>query len=148
MPNKEKLSELTICLDKTQGGTELFKAELDMTKYGYGKFNIMQLQLQKCESNEFETPVGETYLEIGLRGTKADGLVQKRMSEVQRRLSQKIQNKFVDPSKSVQNLGEQMKTQGQSEKQQQLDNELQKVLQSEIQQLSDQTKKQKLQYEI
>ena len=26
MPNKEKLSELTICLDKSQGGTELFKA--------------------------------------------------------------------------------------------------------------------------
>ena len=43
MPNKEKMSELTICLDKSMGGTELFKAELDMTKYNYGKFNVMKL---------------------------------------------------------------------------------------------------------
>jgi hypothetical protein len=87
MPNKEKLSELTICLDKSQGGTELFKAELDMTNYRYGKFNIMKLDLVQCEGNQGFTPQGETFLEIGLRGTKADGLVQKRMSEVQRRLS-------------------------------------------------------------
>lgn len=60
----------------------MFKAELDMTKYRYGKFNIMKLQLIKCESNEGLSPDGETFLEIGLRGTKADGLVQKRMSEV------------------------------------------------------------------
>ena len=63
----------------------MFKAELDMTKYKYGKFNIMKLQLVPCESNKGVTPEGEkgdTFLEIGLRGTKADGLVQKRMGEV------------------------------------------------------------------
>ena len=99
MPNKEKLSELTICLDKSQGGTELFKAQLDMTNYLYGKFKIMKLDLTQCDGNTGFTPQGDTFLEIGLRGTKADGLVQKRMSEVQRRLSQKIQSKF-DPTKA------------------------------------------------
>lgn len=83
MPNKEKISELTICLDKSSGNKEIVKAELDMTKYNYGKFNNMQLKLVDCFVNsELLADSQDCYLEIGLKGTKADGLVQKRMSEV------------------------------------------------------------------
>lgn len=80
MPTQEKISKLTVCLDKSLGGTELAWAEVDMSKYSYGQYNMMKLQLDQSTANtEYPVDPSETYLEIGLKGTRADGLVEKRM---------------------------------------------------------------------
>ena len=85
MPTKEKISKLTVCLDKQLGGTELATAEVDMGNYSYGQYNMLKLQLKQCEGNtEYNFDPSETFLEVGLKGTRADGLVQKRMSEMKK----------------------------------------------------------------
>jgi hypothetical protein len=45
MPIKEKISKLTVCLDKALGGTELASAEVDMGNYSYGRYNLIKLNL-------------------------------------------------------------------------------------------------------
>lgn len=55
-----------------------------MTDFTYGEYKYRTLNLKICKENngvlDFDT--NETFLEIGLKGTKQDGLVQKRMSEI------------------------------------------------------------------
>jgi hypothetical protein len=46
MPIKEKISKLTVCLDKALGGTELATAEVDMGSYSYGQYNMIKLNLE------------------------------------------------------------------------------------------------------
>jgi hypothetical protein len=83
MPIKEKISKLTVCLDKSLGGTELGTAEVDMGNYSYGQYNLIKLNLEQCPSNtDYPFDPSETVLEVGLKGTRADGLVQKRMSAI------------------------------------------------------------------
>ena len=76
MPIKEKISKLTVCLDKSLGGTELATAEVDMGNYSYGQYNLIKLNLEQCPGNtEYPFDPSETVLEVGLKGTRADGLV-------------------------------------------------------------------------
>jgi hypothetical protein len=91
MPIKEKISKLTVCLDKSLGGTELGTAEVDMGNYNYGQYNMIKLNLQQCPTNtDYPFDSSETFLEIGLKGTRADGLVQKRMSAIKQQMAENI----------------------------------------------------------
>lgn len=64
-----------------------------MTDFTYGEYKYRTLNLKK--SNENDTILfdpNETYLEIGLKGTKQDGLVQKRMSEIKEQMDTSIKD--------------------------------------------------------
>lgn len=74
---------MTVQLDKSRGGTLIGEVEFDMTDFNYGEYKYRVLQLVKCPSNDvLDFDPEDTYLEIGLKGTKQDGLVQKRMHEI------------------------------------------------------------------
>lgn len=54
----------------------LADVEFDMTKFEYGKYCPMRLKLNTLESNtKYLFDREETYIDIALKGTKADGLV-------------------------------------------------------------------------
>jgi hypothetical protein len=47
-----------------------------MADFSYGAYKNHRLFLQPCEGNvDYEFDPENTYLDIGLKGTKADGLV-------------------------------------------------------------------------
>ena len=83
LPLKEKLSKMTVCLDKSLGGKQIGEVEFNMADFNYGSYKAIRLQLNQCEGNaDYNFDASETYIDIGLKGTKADGLVQKRMSAI------------------------------------------------------------------
>lgn len=64
-----------------------------MTDFLYGEYKYRTLNLVKSEENdEIDFNPEETYLEIGLKGTKQDGLVQKRMSEIKSQMDSSIKD--------------------------------------------------------
>jgi hypothetical protein len=76
MPLKEKMSKMTVCLDKSLGGKEIGEVEFNMADFNYGSYKAIRLQLiQSSGNNSYNFDSSETYLDIGLKGTKADGLV-------------------------------------------------------------------------
>ena len=81
MPSKEKVSKLTVTLDKSMGGTEIGEIEFNMADFSFGEYKITRLFLNKCSNNDaipFEYE--EAYLDIGLKGTKNTGMMYKRSS--------------------------------------------------------------------
>lgn len=75
LPAKEKISKMTVVLDKQHGGTELAEAEFNMTDFKFNEYATFKLGLTQCEQNTHLAIDPETtFLEIGLRGTKAKGL--------------------------------------------------------------------------
>ena len=83
-PAKPKMSKMTVQLDKSKGGTHIGEVEFDMTDFSFGEYKYRTLNLMKSKDNNgtIDFDPEETYLEIGLKGTKQDGLVQKRMTEI------------------------------------------------------------------
>lgn len=52
-----------------------------MADYDLGRYKYRTIYLKRVEENDFlDFNPAETFLEIGLKGTKQDGLVQKRMN--------------------------------------------------------------------
>lgn len=93
-PAKPKMSKMTVQLDKSKGGTPIGEVEFDMTDFTYGEYNYRKLELISHPDNNgvIEFAAGEAYLEIGLKGTKQDGLVQKRMSEIKQQMDSSIKD--------------------------------------------------------
>ena len=84
---------MTVQLDKSRGGTLIGEVEFDMTDFEYGQYKYRSLNLIKCpENNVLDFDENETYVEIGLKGTKSDGLVQKRMSEIRQQMDSSIKD--------------------------------------------------------
>lgn len=74
MPAKEKISKMTICLDKSMGGTEIAEINFNMADFKMNEYKILRLYLHKCDANDLiEINEDETYLDIGLKGTLAKG---------------------------------------------------------------------------
>ena len=93
MPSKEKSSMMTVCLDKSLGGTHLAEVEFNMADFFYGDYKEQRLILKQCKDNDkIDIDEPDTYMEIGLKGTKADGLVQKRMSAIKNEMNSQIKN--------------------------------------------------------
>ena len=51
MPSKEKISKMTICLDKYMGGTEIAEINFNMADFKMGEYKILRLYLHKSTSN-------------------------------------------------------------------------------------------------
>lgn len=67
---------MTVCLDKSMGGTELCDISFNMADFKYGEYKILRLFLKKCpENNLIEIEDDEVFLDIGLKGTKQQGLL-------------------------------------------------------------------------
>ena len=95
MPCKEKLSKMTVQLDRSKGGTHIGEVEFDMGDFIYGEYKYRTLYLKKSDANDvitFDPDAEDTYLEIGLKGTRQDGLVQKRMSEIKKQMDSSIKD--------------------------------------------------------
>lgn len=92
-PMKEKISKMTVQLDKSKGGTSLAQVEFDMTDFEFGQYKYRTLMLTKCaDNNIIDFDEEQTYLEIGLKGTKQEGLVQKRMSEIKQQMDTSLKD--------------------------------------------------------
>ena len=50
MPAKEKISKMTVCLDKSMGGHDIADIEFNMADFKFGEYNIVRLHLSKCSS--------------------------------------------------------------------------------------------------
>lgn len=93
MPAKEKSSKMTVQLDKSRGGTPIAEIEFNMADFTYNEYKYRTLYLTKCdENNVLDFDPSETYLEIGLKGTRQDGLVQKRMTEIKKQMDSSIKD--------------------------------------------------------
>lgn len=76
MPLKEKQSKLGVHLSREMGGKEIAHVEFDMADYKYGKYNGQRLYLESSKDNtDYSFDTQESYIEIGIKGTKAEGLV-------------------------------------------------------------------------
>ena len=51
MPSKEKISKMTICLDKSMGGTEIAEINFNMADFKMNEYKILRLYLRKSSSN-------------------------------------------------------------------------------------------------
>ena len=51
MPAKEKVSKLTVTLDKSMGGTEIGEIEFNMADFTFGEYKIKRLHLVRCPNN-------------------------------------------------------------------------------------------------
>lgn len=80
MPAKEKISKMTVCLDKSMGGQDIAEIEFNMADFKFGEYKIVRLLLKKCQSSPIDFDLDSTFLDIALKGTKAHGLVSKRSS--------------------------------------------------------------------
>jgi hypothetical protein len=80
MPAKEKISKMTVCLDKSMGGHDIADIEFNMADFKFGEYKIVRLNLRKCSSCPIDIDIDQTFLDIALKGTKAHGLASKRGS--------------------------------------------------------------------
>lgn len=80
MPAKEKISKMTVCLDKSMGGHDIAEIEFNMADFKFGEYKIVRLNLKKSNSCPIEIDIDQTFLDIALKGTKAHGLASKRSS--------------------------------------------------------------------
>ena len=76
LPCKEKSSKMTVQLDKSRGGTCIGEVEFNMADFTYGEYKYRKLLLvQSPENTAINFDAETTHLEIGLKGTRQDGLV-------------------------------------------------------------------------
>lgn len=95
MPIKEKNSRLAIALNRNYGYMELAEVQFDMADFKYGRYNGQRLFLQQVETNDkYNLKAGEAYLEIGIKGTRADGLVMQRMSLIKSKITDTIKKQM------------------------------------------------------
>lgn len=70
---------MTVALDKSQGGTELCDISFNMADFKFNEYKILRLYLNQCPQNtDIEIDPENTYLDIGLKGTMAKGLINSR----------------------------------------------------------------------
>jgi len=79
MPVREKISKMSVCLERSLGGKEIAEISFNMADYKYGEYKILRLYLHQSESNNGDYPIDQesTFLDIGLKGTKVKGLLQR-----------------------------------------------------------------------
>ena len=84
---------------KEGGGTQLGEVEFNMADYNYGEYKYRTMHLAHCDENtvegggrllDFDPEV--TTIEVGLRGTKQDGLVAKRMNQLKSQMDNSIKD--------------------------------------------------------
>jgi len=72
MPAKEKVSKMSVCLDKSMGGTELGEVEFNMADFKFGEYKIVRLFLRKSAANtSYDFNPEETFIDLALKGSRA-----------------------------------------------------------------------------
>jgi hypothetical protein len=75
-PSCEKVGKMTVVLDKSMGGTELCDISFNMADFKYGEYKILRLFMKKCPGNDvIRIEEDEVFLDIGLKGTRHQGLL-------------------------------------------------------------------------
>jgi len=75
-PSAEKIGKMTVCLDKSMGGTELCEVSFNMADFKFDDYKIIRLNMNPCPNNDvLEINSEETFLDIGLKGKRAQGLL-------------------------------------------------------------------------
>lgn len=82
LPTREKISKMTIVLDTkylNNGNKdektriiELAEQELNMADFGQGEYKQVRLRLKKCDSNNLIDIQEECFIDLGLKGTRAN----------------------------------------------------------------------------
>lgn len=63
------------------GGTDIAEIEFNMADFKFGEYKMVRLFLKKCSANTtIDFDKEQTFLDIALKGTKANGLASKRHS--------------------------------------------------------------------
>ena len=76
LPAKEKVSKMSVCLDKSMGGTEIGEAEFNMADFKFGEYKIVRLYLRKSAANtSLDFNPDQTFIDLALKGTRSSGLV-------------------------------------------------------------------------
>ena len=52
-PLKEKISKMTVVLDKSMGETPIAEVEFNMADFNYGEYKPVKLYLKKCQENNY-----------------------------------------------------------------------------------------------
>ena len=52
LPSRDKMSKISVQLDKTQGGIEIAEIDFNMADFTFGEYKNIRLQLNKCEGNQ------------------------------------------------------------------------------------------------
>ena len=95
MPTKEKVSRLAVALNRNYGYKEIAEVNFDLSDFKYNRYNGMRLFLSQVPSNTEYNLAGEAaYIEIGIRGTRADGLVMQRMSQIKSKMQESIKRQM------------------------------------------------------
>ena len=51
MPTKQKISKMTVCLDKSAGGHDVAEIDFDMADFNFGEYKVVRLFLKKCSAS-------------------------------------------------------------------------------------------------
>jgi sporulation protein YlmC with PRC-barrel domain len=65
---------------KTSDGKQIGELEIDIGNFAYEKFKIQKLKLKQSKGSEITFNPEETYVKVGLKGTKTDGKARKQAS--------------------------------------------------------------------
>ena len=57
MPAREKISKMSVCLERQLGGTEIAEISFNMADFKYGEYKILRLYLHKSASNNGDYPI-------------------------------------------------------------------------------------------
>jgi len=60
------------------GGHDIGEIDFNMADFKFAEYKVVRLNLVKCDSNNYlNFDPKETYLDVGLKGTKAQGLLKR-----------------------------------------------------------------------
>ena len=65
---------MSIQLDRSQGGLDIAEIEFNMADFNFGEYKNIRLLMKKTQINDIIEISEDTYLDIGLKGTRSDGL--------------------------------------------------------------------------
>ena len=112
-----------------------------MADFKYGKYNGQRLFLEQSQNNtEWNFDSQKSYLEIGIKGTKSDGLVEKRMKVIKQKIAQDLTKNF-DPSAANPNPAQKNLSSTEMEIQNIFKNEYEKMIKENTEQRTEYEKK-------
>ena len=62
---------------KTAEGKQIGEVEFDVANFTFGQFKIQKFQLKQSKGTEYSFNPEETYIKVGLKGTRTDGRARK-----------------------------------------------------------------------
>ena len=70
LPKEQMLATMKV---KTGEGKQIGEVEFDVADFTFDKFKIQKYQIKQTKGSQFTFNPEETYIKVGLKGTKSDG---------------------------------------------------------------------------